>query len=76
MTKQQGPRELRRAPGNLLQGGVKDEARPGAGPGSVAGGPRGDRSPALLALALQSGTPLAAFRSLRSAPRIWPRART
>lgn len=42
MTKQPGCRDLRRArepPRNLLQGGVKDERRPG--PRSVAGGGRG-----------------------------------
>ena len=41
MTKLPGPRDRRPAPGNLLQGGVKDEARPWPAPRSVAGGPRG-----------------------------------
>lgn len=38
-TKLPGPRDLQRAPGNLLQGGVKDEVRPGPRPGSTADPP-------------------------------------
>lgn len=47
-TKLPGPRDLRQAPGNLLQGGVKDEVRPGRA--RIHGRPPpGDRRPVLWA---------------------------